>query len=216
MKKSLMIGIIIISISIFLLSYGDNFEKTKKEFQSGDPELYYNLSKIPKDYYLNPEFYKSYDRYKSVKEQTGTYGYGALPSKLGYNVTGLKSGQYIDTYTFVLSSYDVGNYQGLELNLSPPNGELFETYTNPSNILLHTVILGDPKKQSDWVYRIQMIITAKKDIPKGEYTFRLIPGMPSIEKQEEFQNITKNLNGTYVNIGPIRPSEFFDFILNVN
>lgn len=219
MRKSIKIGIIlIVSISIFLsmcISTQDNdFENVRKKFQSGDHELYSNLSKIPKDYYLKPGFYATYDMYKGVKEQKGTYGYGALPSKLGYNVTKFKEGQYLDIYTFVLSSYDVGNYQGIGLNLSPPNEELFETYTNPSDILLHPIILGDPEKQSDWIYRIHMRIIAKKDIPEGEYVFRLKTREPSIEKQEKFSNITQNRNGTYLNIGPIRPADFFDFILS--
>lgn len=209
--------IVIISISIFLsacISLQDNdFENTRKKFQSGDIELFYNLSDIPKEYYLKPSFYTSYNRYIGVKEQKGTYGYGAQPSKVGYNVTKFKENQHLDIYTFVYSSYDVGTYQGIGLDLISPNDELFDTYTDPSDILLYPIILGDPKKQSNWAYRIQMRVISKKDIPAGEYTFRLITREPSAERQEEFYNTVQDMNGRYVNVGPIRPADFFDFVL---
>lgn len=216
--RKYIIGIItVVIISIFFLSYmptyENDFEKTKREFQSGDLKLYTNIANISKEHYLRPEFYTSYDNYKNVKEQKGTYGYGAQPSEVSYNVTKFKKGQYLDVYTFVISSYDVGNYQGIRLILKSPDDELFETRTDPTDILLHPVILGSPENQSEWAYKIKARVIAKKDIPEGKYTFRLMPGLPSSEKQEEFQNIVRNMNGTYVNIGPIRPTEFFDFIL---
>lgn len=218
-STTIILFVIIISISIFLsyMSTNDSdFEKIKGEFQSGDLESYRNASNIPREYYLKPEFYPSYNVYKDIEEQKGTYGYGAYPDSVFYTVNKFDANRYIDIYTFVHSSYDVGNYQGMELNLISPNDTLFETGINPTDILLHPIILGDPEKQSSWSYRIQMIITSKIDIPKGEYIFSLTAGSPSLEKQKEFQNITQSMNGKYINIGPIRPTDFFDFVLNVS
>lgn len=229
MRLSAVVVIIVVSIILLIIpsitssyttkdNHNDNFEKIRKKFQSGDHELYYNLSAIPKEYYLKPEFYTTFDDYKKVKEQKGTYGYGAQPSTIAYNVTIFKEGQYVNVYTFVRTSYDVGNFQGIGFDLfdlSSSDG-LFETYVNPSDILLQPILLGNPEKQSEWVFIIKMTIVAKKDIPKGEYKFSLIPRMPSPEKQSEFQKITQDFKGRYVNIGPIRPADFFDFLLYVD
>lgn len=217
MRKSLAIGIIvIISISIFLLSYiithtNDNFENLKNEFQSGNYETYTKIADIPEEYYRRPDFYPSYDEYKNKKNknQSGSYGYGAYPSEVSYNVTGFKVGKYLDVYTFVHSSYDVGNYQGMKLSLRSPDNELFETYTEPSEVLLSPLSLESPENSPNWTYRIKMRIISKKDIPEGRYVFKLSAGQPSPEKQIEYSKMHSN----YVSVGMIQPGKFFDFVL---
>ncbi|VVB84856.1 Uncharacterised protein [uncultured archaeon] len=217
MRKGMMVGIIvIISISIFLFAYiithsNDNFEKQKEDFQSGNYKTYANIADIPEEYYTRPDFYPSYDTYKNKtdKSQPGAYGYGAYPSEVSYNVTGFKAGQYLDVYTFVHSSYDVGNYQGIRLSLKSPANELFETYTEPSDILLSPLSLKSPETTPNWTYRIKMRIIAKKDVPEGRYVFKLSAGQPSAEKQTEYYNMVSN----YTSGGLIQPGKFFDFVL---
>ncbi len=217
MRKDIMVGIIvIISTSIFLLSYmlthsNDDFEKIKKDFQSGNYETYTKIADIPEKYYTRPDFYPSYDAYKDRKDisQSGAYGYGAYPSEVSYNVTGFKAGQYLDIYTFVHSSYDVGNYQGIRLSLESSANELFETYTEPSDILLSPLSLKSPETTPNWTYRIKMRITTKKDIPEGQYVFKLNAGSPSPEKQTVYSKMVKN----YTSEGFIQPGKFFDFVL---
>jgi len=220
MKTRSMIGIIvIISISIFLLYYYGGFsnnnsndlENLKTGLQSGNYNVYTTIADIPEESYKKPDFYPSYESFKDKKDrsQTGTYGYGAYPAEVSYNVTGLKAGQYIDVYTFVHSSYDVGNYQGMRLSLSSPGGGLFEAETEPSDILLSPLSIDSPQT-SNWTYRIKMTIIAKKDIPEGKYVFKLKADPPSIETQMEYMNMTSN----YTNVGMIQPGKFFDFVLN--
>lgn len=215
-----MIGIIaIISISIFLLYYGgmsnnqQNIEKLKNELESGNYKAYTTISDISTEIYKNPEFYPSYEMYKNknIKTQSGTYGYGAYPGEVSYNVTGLKADQYIDAYTFVHSSFDVGNYQGMNLSLISPDKRLFETSIEPSEILLSPLSIESPETTPNWTYRIKMTITTKMDIPDGQYIFRLNAGPPSPEKENEYYNMTDK----YVGAGMIQASKFFDLILNV-
>lgn len=224
-KKYVTIGAIIIaSIYIFLyLSYNDfgikkdnyidkpgNFEALKRDLQSGNSVAYTNIANISPEYYRRPEFYPMYETYlkNKDKKQTGTYGYGAYPGEVSYNVTGFKAGQYMDVYTFVLSSYDVGNYQGLNLSLKSPEDQLFETYTDPSDILLSPISSESPET-TNWTYRVKMRVIAKKDVPEGRYVFKLNAGQPSPEKQTEYSKMVKN----YTNVGMVQPGKFFDFVL---
>ncbi len=197
-----------------LLNTGDkglgDFDKVKREFQSGSYLTYKNITDIPEEYYRRPDFYPSYGKFKNkVNNQPGAYGYGAYPSEVSYNVSGLKAGQYLDVYTFVHSSYDAGNNQGLRLSLESFDTDLFETYTEPSDILLSHLSLDSPKTTPNWTYRIKMRITAKKNIPEGRYMFKLKAYPPSLEKEKEYQNITEK----YTSIGFIQPGKFFDFVL---
>jgi hypothetical protein len=217
MKTTSVIGIIaIISISIFLFWYyggmnNNDVDNLKNELRSGNFKAYSSIADIPKETYTKPEFYTSYEMFKNRtdKNQFGTYGYGAYPGEVSYNVTGLKAGQYIDAYTFVHSSYDVGNYQGLRLSLKSPNDGLFNTSVEPSEILLEPLSLDAPETTPNWTYRIKMRISTKKDIPDGKYVFKLNVGSPSPEKEREYHNLTDK----YIRAGMIQPGKFFDLVL---
>ena len=224
MKKYLVIGIIMISIAFFLILNGiDGSMKTNTSGISSS-ELnfvskginynnitYTNISDIPEEYYKRPEFYPSYKTYidQTDKKQTASYGYGAYPGEISYNVKALKASQYVDVYTFVHSSYSVGNYQGLKLSLKSPDEELFETITEPSDILLSPLFLESQNISNNWTYRIKMKIVARKDIPDGRYVFKLSAGQPSSEKQREYMNMATN----YTSVGMIQPGKFFDFVI---
>lgn len=224
MRKGIMIGAtIVIAIAITIVLFftvglnSDNnvknpgnpdLETIKKDIQSN----YLDISKISKEYYIRPEFYPNYDVYKNKtnRNQTASYGYGAYPGEVSYNAKGFKAEQYLDVYTFVHSSLDVGNFQGLGLSLKSPDDELFETFTDPSDILLSPVSLESPETTPNWTYRIKMRIVAKKDIPKGRYVFKLSAGQPSPEKQMEFSNmVNKYASGGNM----VQPEKFFDFVL---
>lgn len=207
-----MIGIIfIISISIFLILFvlfdiNDNYFKKPEDLQS-----YTDFADIPQKIYIKPEFYPSYEIYKQSKDKNnaGSYGYGAYPGEISYNVTGFKAGQYLDVYTFVHSAYNVNNYQGLNLSLTSPDNKLFDTYTNPSDILLSPVSLESPETTPNWTFKIKMRIITKKDVPEGRYVFKLNAGQPAPEKELEYSNMVSN----YTSGGMIQPGKFFDFVL---
>lgn len=179
-------------------------EDVKKEFLS-NPSI---ISKIPKKFYIIPEFYPNFNKDNIIR---GQLGYGAYPGDASYNTTEFKTGQYLDVYTFVLSSFGVSSYQGLGLVLQSPDDNLFETTVEPSAILLNPLNITNPEK-TNWTYKIKMGITAKKDIPEGIYLFKLRAKAPSIEKSKEF---TSKLNSTdrYMNGAMIQTEKFFDFTL---
>lgn len=220
-----MIGIIfIISIIIFLIigvykekeiASQNGFENTKKEFESGN---YTKIFDIPEIYYRNPKFYPFYDDYVGLnKTGKAIYGYGAYPGKASGNIETLNNSDYINIYTLILTSYDVISFQGIGLSLTTPNKELFDTYVEPSDILL-LPISDNSTGNLSWVYKIKMTIIAKKDIPKGEYIFKLKARDPSLDNDSRFYNISKeyNMSDKYMTTGMIEPSKFFDFILKVN
>lgn len=222
-NRILLIGIagiiLIISVIFFVQTYNkkkeielenskefDNksLEEVKKEFESN----YSVLQKIPRKFYMVPEFYPNFNRDNIVK---GVLGYGAYPGEVSYNATKFETGQYLDIYTLVLSSYGVRSYQGLGLELQSPNDELFRMTVEPSEILLYPLNLTDPMS-TNWVYKIKMRITAKKDIQDGRYVFKLRAKTPSVEKSNEFSS---KINSTdiYMNGAMVQTENFFDFIL---
>ncbi len=214
----IIIGIIIISIAFFLSSgksqeknLDDNLEKAKKEFQSGNYSI---IVDIPKDYYIRPEFYPNYNSDERYGARKAIYGYGAYPADVTYiadNIS-VNASQGIEIYTLLFVSTGVYAYQGLGFIISSPNDELFETHIVPTNILLSPKYLGNSSNVSDdWVYKLKITVIAKKDIPIGEYIFKLQAGNPSPEKEAEY----KKVNGTYISGSPIQPSKLFEFILKV-
>jgi hypothetical protein len=221
MKKGFVaIGVIIIVISIaaIFLSYRgpvknlesiDSFEKAKIAFQSGN---YSVIVDIPKDYYNNPAFYPNYNSDERNDTRKAIYGYGAYPSDVTYGTDNVSANQSIDIYVLIFASTGVYSYQGIGLSISSPNDELFEAHIDPIDILLSPKYLGNSSNiTSDWAYKLKMTVIAKKDIPKGEYIFRLKAGNPSPEKDAEYNKV----NGTYISGSPIQPSKLFDFMLKV-
>lgn len=224
MKKGfLVIGIIgiiiIVSIAIFLSSaknseknpgLDDNFEQAKKEFLSGNYSI---IIDIPKDYYTRPEFYPNYDPNERNDTRKAIYGYGAYPSEVTYSSDHVSTNQDMDVYALIFTSTGVYSYQGIGLSISSPNDELFETHINPTDILLSPKYSDNSSNvTSNWVYKLKMKVIAKKDVPKGEYIFKLKTGNPSAEKDAEYNKIT----GMYISGSPIQPSKLFDFVLKVN
>lgn len=214
-KSFIVIGIIIVVFAAFFFSYSrtpaniDNFEKVKREFQSGNYSL---IETIPKDYYIKPEFYTNYNPNERSEKRRAIYGYGVYPSEVTYSTDNISSNQSIDLYTLIFASVGVYSYQGIGLNISSPNDELFETQVEPSDILLSPKYVGNTSDaSSDWAYKLNITVTTKKKIPKGEYIFNLITGNPSSEKDKEYSIV----NGKYVSGSPIQPSKLFNFVLEV-
>lgn len=197
------IGIAIAILILFVLLSAsnkelDDFNKTKQEFQSGN---YSKIFDISKEYYTRADFYPL-----SFGEQKATYGYGAYPGEVRADITGFTTGNKFDSYTFIHSSPSVYSYQGIKLVMLSPNDDLFDINVEPSDILL------SPAPLDNWTYKIKVTIGSKKDVPNGEYIFKLKVGDPSPEKEMTYRNIS----GKYVSISPIQQDKFFDIILKVN
>jgi hypothetical protein len=216
MKRSfIVIGIIIVVSAAFYFSSSrtpeniHSFEKVKKEFQSGNYSVIVN---IPKDYYIRPEFYTNYNPNERSEKRNAIYGFGVYPSEVTYSADNISSNQIINVYALIFASTGVYSYQGIGLNVSSQNDELFETHVEPSDILLSPKYVGNTSEaSSDWAYKLNITVTTKKEIPKGVYEFKLITGNPSSEKDREYRKV----NGTYVSGSPIQPSKLFDFVLEV-
>lgn len=217
MKKGyIAIGIIIIiSIAAIFLSSGrglekiDSFENAKKEFQSGN---YSVIIDLPKDYYIRPEFYPDYDSGERTGMRKAIYGYGIYPSEVTYNFDNIDVNQNMDIYALIFTSVGVYSYQGIGLNISSPDDSLFETHIEPTDILLSPKYLDNSSNvTTDWAYKLKMTVIAKKNVPKGEYVFKLEAGNPSPEKDVEYNKVS----GTYISGSPIQPSKLFDFVLKV-
>ena len=199
------IGIVItILIIIFVWSSSstnklDDFNKTKQEFQSGN---YSKIFDLKQEYYTRTDFYPL-----SFGEQNALYGYGAYPGEVTAKITGFTTGNKFDSYTFVHASPSVYSFQGMKLSMQSTNKDLFNIEIAPSDILL------SPAPLDNWTYKIKVTITSKKDIPKGEYKFKLVAESPSSGKDIEYRN---KVNGTYVGKSPIQPDKFFDITLKVD
>jgi hypothetical protein len=216
MKKSFIaIGIIIVVFAAFFFysirnsEKVDNFEKVKKDFQSGNYSVIVN---IPKDYYIRPEFYTNYNPNERSEKRNAIYGYGVYPSEVIYSTDNISSNQIINVYALIFASAGVYSYQGIGLNVSSQNDLLFESRIEPSDILLSPKYVGNTSEvSSDWAYKLNITITTKKEIPKGVYVFKLVTANPSSQKDREYSKV----NGTYVSGSPIQPSNLFDFVLEV-
>ena len=73
------------------------------------------------------------------------------------------------------------NYQGVQL--TPVENEYFDVKLDPSIMLLEPTF---PTISDDWVHKIQINVTAKKNVPVGKYKLGFIVETPSAEMQKEF------------------------------
>jgi len=198
------IAAVILLLAFLILLKGGNDESSDWNYS--------NILNISKEHYTRPDFYYPKDRYerywnKDFKKY-GRFGYGAYPGEVSYNVYNFRHGQYLNVYTFVHSSYEVYTYQGMRLSFKPQDTELFETYTEPSEILLYPAPERMSEPKENWTYLVKMTVIAKKDIPEGRYVFNLEADIPSEDKRIEYSNFRD-----YVDGGIFKAEKFFNFVL---
>lgn len=158
---------------------------------------YPDICQIEPEYYKRPEFYPNWEQMYDSHYQGhnfgtwGVNGYGMYPADTGIAVMNLKKDEVITLCSFLKTAGGVETYQGIKLQ--PRHNEFFEVITDPSILLLQPTF---PAFSEDWVYKIQIQIKAKKDVPPGEYEVGLNVVSPSKEMDEQFkwQVLEKELN----------------------
>lgn len=205
MKKVVMTAIVfgIVAAFSFILFFSMNQKEA-----AASPDIFKDLQPMPKDmdliinmiqsgnfpdmcdveekYWKRPEFYPSWDRayemfYRSPDYSTwGVHGYGVFPSSLGYSVRNIKMGDKITFCAFLMTGWKIESYQGISIN--GIGDEYWEVNVNPDTLLLSKTF---PKIDNNWVHKIEVVITAKEDVPKGIYDlgFSISGANPEVDKE---------------------------------
>lgn len=165
-----------------------------------------NLCDLPEEYWKQPEFYPTWNdakgKYYDAHDFTrwGVHGYGAFPARMGINVINLKAGEKIEVCTFLKSGYNIETYQGARLE--PIEDEYFnieiepQLYSEyPNHFLLYPTF---PKISEEWVTKVKLKITAKENIPVGNYSLGFDIKSPDDRFSEDIiWNIVMNGKGDY-------------------
>ncbi len=219
-----------------------DFIQIKRDIQKG---IFYELNNLSKDYYLRPDFYPSYKNNSINHDYSrwGVQGYGAYPGEISYNINNFKKDQFINVYTFVKAGENIETFQGLKFDIdSDKSDQLFDTNITPNTVMftptfpVRTEYIVDSRVY-DWVYKMNITIIAKKDIPSGIYKFRLMASPPDENSQKLYYEDVRKINQTwyecpkndvncnsdivdlrkkiYVNGGQFQADKFFDITINV-
>ena len=152
-----------------------DFHIYKREISSG---RFNDLCKVDYDYYIQPEFYPRWD---IIKERDyinhdytrwGVHGYGSYPADMGWSgVRNLKKGDVLEVCTFLQTGWNIETWQGVYLRTL--SNEYFDVQIKQqeyeefeNHFLLEPTF---PEFSDGWVKRIDLIITVKQDVPKGDY-----------------------------------------------
>lgn len=212
----------------------DDFVQVKRDIEKG---ITYDLCTIDSEYYLQPEFYPSYQKFLNKKHdysRWGVHGFGAYPGSISYKVENMKKGQTVSICTFIHTSFEVETFQGMKLTMNIP--EQFDFSIESDNFLLYPAY-PSTEKNKKWAYKTKMIFTAKEDIPTGNYDFKLKANAPKDDKATEYmiemkkysletykcpwfgecnEKIIELRKRVYVDAGQFTASEFFTFNLKVS
>ena len=160
----------------------DDYPLIKREMKSG----YIDLSDLNESYWLQPDFYPNWDRAKQFYEQHdysrwGVYGHGAYPAnpEVVFNTTEL--GSWISFVVLYRTGYGIETYQGIKL--VPEDNEYFDVEITPNQFLLKPTF---PVFAKDWVKRLTINVTIKKEPPKGDYTININAVRPDKEQAKKW------------------------------
>jgi len=140
---------------------------------------------ISEEYYMQPEFYESWERGKKNHYLNPSpnywipYGYGVYPS---HGVVEMTTEDTVNLATFFKAGWGVETFQGVLLDMDSDN---FNTVISPNEFLLgpsYPAFNADP----DWAKKISLKITPKEDTLPGQYTLRMRLAMPSEENREKW------------------------------
>lgn len=138
---------------------------------------YTRVCDLPENVYLRPEFYphwqREYERWyvNPNYERWGVHGFGVYPSSAGIKIQEIKKGDSTTVCTLIKSGYGVQTYQGFKIEeLSNEYFDvdvLYEEQGFEDSVLLEPTF---PVFRKGWVKLVPVQITAKQDIPQGNYT----------------------------------------------
>jgi len=214
MKEEIRKNLIIISIAIVIISFVGVYILTvtifplntepinyKEEWLDELPEvpddlLLYkrdiitgtlsNICNIEEEYWKNPEFYPGWEKAKNSYylhhsySSWGAYGYGTYPADAGVNIKNLKEGEEIEFCTFFKAAFNIETYQGIKLESI--ENEYFKVEITPNEFLLEPTF---PVFKEGWIKKLRIKITAKQDVPEGNYIVGFNVVFPDKETNEE-------------------------------
>ena len=148
--------------------------------------IYVDLCSLDENYWKQPEFYgdaweisktKFYDNPNYAR--WGIHGQGNLPSDIGYGVTNMKKGNELEICSFFHNGFGIWTWQGFGLtSVYNGNEDLFDIQITPNQILTEPTF---PVFNNNWVQKIHVKITAKQDIPPGDYRLGFDVTAPTLE-----------------------------------
>lgn len=171
----------------------NNYIVVRRDIQAGLTNYVCDVSEA---YYLQPDFYPTWDRDKNAYysghdyKRWGVHGYGTYPAEVGSRVSNMRVGDTLTHCTFLRTSWGLETYQGLYL--VPIENEYFDVKVDPSIFMLGRTF---PVFEDDWVKKIVVTATAKKDIPAGRYElgFKVTAPPTDIESMFYRQVLEKNI-----------------------
>jgi hypothetical protein len=152
----------------------EDFIGVKHRVESGQ---LVDICGLDEAYWKHPEFYPTWDRGKLIFYDQHDYsrwivhGYGAYPGTAGIVLRNFKEGESFQLCTIVKSAYGTETWQGIKLKGTEDEyleinivSQEFEDY--PDHFVLEPTF---PMFKSEWAKMVIFNVTAKKDVPIGEY-----------------------------------------------
>ena len=173
-----------------LPDHPEDFVIIKRAIEVGETT---NVCNIKEDYYKHPEFYPTWEQGKEMfyddhdYSRWGVHGYGTYPADVGATISNLKKGESIDFCTLMKTSYGIETYQGVKMVFD--NSEYFDIeivnqefakYEN--HFIMYPTF---PEFHKNWSKKLHIRITAKQDIPVGNYPMGFNLATPNRDFNEE-------------------------------
>ena len=169
----------------------NDFDAYTREIWSGGLT---DLCEIDESYWMQPEFYGN--TWDNAKEKFytnpdysmwGIYGQGNIPRKISYTLTDFTKGDEFELCSFFHNGFGIWTYQGFKLIAN--ENEYFDIQITPNELTMSPTF---PVFEKGWTQKIKIKIIAKKEIPKGHYSFVINPMPPSFDySKEETKRILK-------------------------
>ena len=147
----------------------EDYELIKRAFSEG----FMDIEKLNESYWLQPDFYPGWSAAKGVYEQHdysrwGVYGHGAYPSNPTICFKTDKPGEWVRFTVLYRTGFGIETWQGVKL--VPEDNEYFDVELNPNQMLLSPTF---PVFAKDWVRKLSIKVTIKKQPPAGNYTVNI-------------------------------------------
>lgn len=245
-KKKVVIGVILLIISVTAVfactssfkkdGRPEDFIQVKRDLEKG---IYFGVCDLSPEYYTAPEFYPSYKMYSEKKKNKGhdytrwlVHGYGAYPGEIGYTVRELKTGQTLNTCTYIHTAWEIETYQGMRIR-GDSDGGIFEVKVDPESFMLMPTF---PIISKGWVQKINITLTANQNVNPGMYNITFVAVRPELGEEEQYYKDMKVLKQewyncptvgncsteivelrkrTYVNAGTFAADKFFRISIKV-